>query len=193
MLLAAMLSVTVGTGASWAGPPSAVGTVGCKVVGTMKFHPKLTFVGTPGGDKFTIKATSTGCSSNATVGTVVVHITGATVTASGYWNHPIGGSGNSCPNLSSDLLGIVNYKYTWTSVPAIAPTKITTSGGVPWSAGPVFNFVLPSGASITASTGSFSPVVSQVINLTTTMPGICAAGWGPFATTAVTSGFFNVS
>ena len=194
VLLASMLSVTTGTGVSWAGNPKAVGTVGCKVTGTGGFFPHLTLGGSPGGVKFHFKATSKDCSSNATVGGVAVNITGVTMTGSGFWNLPSGGSGSSCASLPSDLLGVVNVKYVWTSVPPIATTKVTTSGGVPWViGGPVFHFTLPSGAVITSSTGSFSPVVSQVINLTTNIASVCAAGWGPYPTFAITGGFFNLS
>jgi len=193
VLLATVFSVTVGTGVSGASKPKAVGTAGCKVTGIGKFSPKLTLGGSPGGVKFKFKASSTDCVSMATAGGVAVNITGVTMIASGFWNSPFG-SGSSCPSLTSDVLGTVTVKYKWTSTPAIANTTIVTTGGVPWVVGgPVFDFVLPSGAIISSSSGSFSPASGEVMNLTTNIAGACAPGWGPYPNFAITGGFFNLS
>jgi len=124
----------------------------------------------------------------------VVNITGVTMTGSGFWNLPSGGPGSSCASLTADLLGTLTVHYAWVSTPAIAATKVVTTGGVPWvPSGPVFDFVLPSGAVIGASAGSFSPVASQVMMLTTNIASVCAAGWGPYPTFTITGGFFNVN
>jgi hypothetical protein len=123
-----------------------------------------------------------------------VSITGVTLTGSGFWNHPAGGSGSSCPSLPSDLLGTVKVKYAWTSVPAIANTTVTTTGGVPWIPnGPLFDVDLPSGAVISSSTGSFSPVAIQAITRHTNIASVCAAGGGRSHTFVITGGFFNLS
>lgn len=193
-LLATGLSTAVGTSVAGATKPPAVGTVGCKVTGTGKFSPKLTLAGSAGGVKFSFKLKSSDCSASATAGGVPVSITGVKVTASGFWNLPSGGPGSSCASLTADLLGTVKAKYVWTASPAIAPTTVTTSGGVPWiPSGTLFDFVLPSGATITSSTGSFAPVSSQVMNLQTNIASACAAGWGPYHTFTISGGFFNLT
>jgi hypothetical protein len=178
----ALMSVTMSAGTAFAAPVAS-GSVGCKVLGTGKFHPKLTLAGSPGGVKFTFKGQSSGCSSSAMVGSTPVTVTGATITASGFWNLPSGGSGSSCASLTADLLGTLKIKYKWTASTPIAPTTVTTTGGVPWTVvGSAYHFTLPAGATITSSTGSFAPVSPQVMDLTTNIASPCSAGWGPYPT-----------
>ena len=179
-------------GVAGASVPHAMGTVGCKLTGIGKVFPHLSPAGSPGGVKFTFTATTTSCGSNATAAGAAVTITGATLKGSGYWNAP-SGSGSSCASLSTDLLGVVKVKYTWAASSPIAPTVITTSGGVPWiPASPFFHFALPSGAIVTSSSGSFSPVATESVNFTTDIPAACSSTWGPYATFHITSGYFNI-
>ena len=194
LLVATTLSVTSNVGVAWAAKPDASGTVTCKVTGSGTFSPKLTLAGSPGGVKFTFTAKASKCKSNATIPGAIATITGATVTASGYWNGS-GPSGSSCASLPTDTLGTVNAKYVWTSAPPIANTNIATSGGVPWLAsGPSFKFdVTLIGASITSSSGSFSPATSETFDLKTNIANPCGAGWGPYPTFNITGGSFTVN
>ncbi len=168
---------------------TAAGTVTCKVAGSGTFSPKLTLAGTPGGDKFQFKVKSTKCKGSVTGGGAVINVTGATLTVTGYWNPT-----NSCAGLPTDTQGTTNWKFTWVSTPAIAPTTVTTTGGVPWvPSGPVDKFTFPAGGTIGASAGSFAPVTPLTSSFRTSISSACSSGWGPYPTTAVTAGNFTVN
>ena len=121
---------------------TAAGNVLCKkVTGNATFSPKLTRLGTPGGDKFQLKLASKKCSGTVTGGGAVINVTGATLTVTGFWNPT-----NSCTGLTADTLGTLTWKFAWISSPAIAPTTVTTTGGMPWVvSGAVYKFNFPVG------------------------------------------------
>lgn len=187
--LLAVVGVVVTPGVSGAAPPAS-GNVSCRVSGgTGTFSPPLTFAGTPGGDKFTFKATSRSCSGSVvSAAGLPVHVSGATLKAVGYWNPT-----NSCAGLPTDLLGVVTWKITYVSTPAIAATTVTTSGGTPWVvSGTHFEFTFPAGGSISSSAGSFAPVPALTVVLKTSILSACSTGWGPYPTATVRAGHFAV-
>ncbi len=170
---------------------TAAGNVLCKkVTGNATFSPKLTRLGTPGGDKFQLKVASKKCSGTVSGGGAVINVTGATLTVTGFWNPT-----NSCTGLTTDTLGTLTWKFAWISSPAIAPTTVTTTGGTPWVvSGAVYKFNFPvGGGTITASTGSFAPVFPLTASFRTAIASPCSAGWGPYPTTTIGSGNFAVN
>jgi hypothetical protein len=170
---------------------TAAGNVSCKkVTGNATFSPKLTFLGTPGGDKFQLKVASKKCSGTVTGGGAVINVSGATLTVTGFWNPT-----NSCTGLTADTLGTLTWKFTWISSPAIAPTTVTTTGGTPWVvSGPVYKFNFPvGGGTITGSGGSFAPVSPLTASFRTAIASPCSTGWGPYPTTTITAGNFTVN
>jgi hypothetical protein len=170
---------------------TGAGTVTCsKVTGSATFSPRLTRHGGPGGDKFQMKLASKNCSGTVSGGGAIVNVTGAIATLVGSWNPT-----NSCAGLTADTMGGTTWKITWISSPAIAPTAITTIGGMPWIvAGPVYKFAFPAGGgTIGASSGSFAPVTTLTAALRTAISSPCSPGWGPYPTAAITSGNFTVA
>ncbi len=177
--LAATVFAVVEPGVSSAAPlPSASGTVGCKIVGSGKFAPKLTLAGNATAVKIHFSATSNptsgplGCGGSATIpnsaGTLSpVNVTGVTITGAGYLV-PLGpGNANKCSVFTaSDTIGVIKVKYVWTAVPAIAPTVLTFTGGTaPIVSGSPFDTITlpaPSGTSI-VGTGSFTPSTCSVL------------------------------
>jgi hypothetical protein len=170
---------------------TAAGNVSCKkVTGGATFSPKLTRLGTPGGDKFQLKVASKKCSGSVSGGGAVINVTGATLTVTGFWNPT-----NSCTGLTADTLGTLTWKFAWVSSPAIAPTTVTTTNGMPWVvSGPVFKFNFPvGGGTISGSTGSFAPVTPLTASFRTAIASLCSPGWGPYPTTTINAGSFAVN
>jgi len=188
-----MTTVTVvGEGVSAAAPPpSATGSVACKIIGAGKFGPKLTATGTTGltVDKIKfngVSPTSGGCASSAVTANSAglltpVTINSVVVKGGGYLSGPA--NANSCAAFSSaDAVGVVQVKFFWGSVPAIAPTIITYTAGLPLVSGsPTDQITLPSGAIMTA-TGSFSTPGTGTVSLLTNIVSTCSATWGPYPT-----------
>ena len=187
-----MTTVTiVGEGVSAAVPPSASGSVSCKITGTGKFGPKLTANGLTGntGVKFKFigaSPTSGGCTSTAGVPNSAGFLTPVTINTVivkgvGFLTGPA--NANACANFTSfDATGSITVKFTWGAVPAIAPTFITYSAGGPVVSGsPTDQITLPSGATMTA-TGSFSTPGTGTVSLLTNIVSACSATWGPYPT-----------
>ncbi len=196
VLAVTVVTVLMGATTSWAGPPDAHGKVGCKVTGSGTFSPKLTHAGSPGGVKYTFKATSKDCSSAARlVSGQPVQITGVTIQANGFWNPTVGPTGSSCASLPNDKVGSLTMTFTWTSVPAVAPTNVTITGGKPWVAtGTVFDYKFPHlGGVIGASGGSFAPPTALSYTWFTNIVNPCTPTWGPYPTFVITGGFFNLA
>jgi hypothetical protein len=186
----AMTTVTVvGEGVSGAVPLSATGSVSCTISGTGTFAPKLTAAGVPvTAVKLKFKGaspTSGGCTSSAGVvnsaGTVTpVTIHSVVVKGAGYLSGPA--NANSCAVFTAaDAAGVVKVKFTWGATPAIAPTVITYTAGLPLVSGiGTDTMTLPSGATMTA-TGSFSAPGTGTVTLLTNIVKACSATWGPYA------------
>ncbi len=186
-----MTTVTiVGEGVSGAAAPSATGTVSCKITGTGGFGPKLTAAGVnTTAVKFHFKGaspTSGGCTSSAGVPNSAgfltpVVINTVVVKGVGYLSGPA--NANSCAVFSTaDAAGVVKVRFFWGAVPAIAPTIITYSAGLPLVSGsPTDVITLPSGATMTA-TGSFSTPGTGTVSLLTNIVSACSATWGPYPT-----------
>jgi hypothetical protein len=185
----AMTAVTVvGEGVSGAAPPSATGSVSCKFSGTGKFAPKLTATGVATtAVKFKFKGaspTSGGCTSAAGVPNSAGALTSVTINSVvvkgvGYLSGPA--NANSCAVFSSaDTAGVVKVKFTWGATPAIAPTFITYTGGLPLVSGsPNDTITLPSGATMTA-TGSFATPGTGTVTMLTNIVSACSSTWGPY-------------
>ncbi len=194
-ILVSLAGIVATPGVSGAQNPG-MGSVKCTgTTGTGTFSPALTAAGSPGGDKFTWKVVSKACKGNVTLPTgLPVNVTGAKLKVQGFWNPT-----NNCAGLTTDTDGTVTWTYTWISAPAIAPTVVTSNGGVPWVVtGPKFHFTFPGGGGPTASAaaGSSFPLVTAATmtdNFKTNMPGLCSTGWGPYPTAAVTGGNFSVA
>jgi hypothetical protein len=198
VLAVSVVTVTMGATTSWAGPPPATGTVGCKVIGAGVFHPMLTLAGSAGGVKYSYTAKSNDCSANAHVGAATVNITGVTIQANGYWNPTVGPSGSKCATLPTDKVGALSMTFTWTSVPAIAPTVLTTKLGEPWRpTGAILDYKFPriGGFVAPGSVGSFTPPGAGgfTYTFTTNIVNPCGAGWGPYPNFTITGGFFNLN
>jgi hypothetical protein len=194
-LLLSLAGIIATPGVSGAQPPGS-GQVKCTgLTGSGTFSPALTAAGSPGGDKFTFKVVSKSCNGSVQGGGAVVTIHGAKLKIQGYWNPT-----NDCAGLTSDTLGTVTWTYTWVSTPAIAPTVVTSNGGMPWVVvGPKFHFEFPPGTpppTASAAAGSSFPALTAATmtdNLKTNMPGACSTGWGPYPTANVTNGNFYVA
>jgi hypothetical protein len=187
-----MTTVTiVGEGVSAAAPPpSATGSVSCKITGTGKFGPKLTATGvatTAVKFKFNgASPTANGCTSSAGVPNSAGFLTPVTITSvvvkgTGSLSGPA--NANSCAVFTSaDAVGVVQVKFFWGASPAIAPTTITYSAGLPLVSGsPLDTITLPSGATMTA-TGSFSTPGTGTVTLLTNIVSACSSTWGPYPT-----------
>jgi len=195
LVLALTALALVDPGVSGAAGPPATGSVGCKISGTGKFGPKLTLAGSSTTVKIHFNATATGgCGAQATIPGAVVTITGVTIVGSGYLTTLAPGNANSCANFTSaDTIGVVKVKFVWASVPGIAPTIVTYTGGTAGivSGSPVdtIRFPAPSGT-VAVGTGSFTPSVNPVVNLATNIVSTCGAGWGPYPAFAITAGSY---
>jgi hypothetical protein len=186
-----MTTVTVvGEGVSGAAPPSATGSVSCKISGSGKFGPKLTAAGiATNAVKFNFTGaspTSGGCTSSAGVPNSAgfltpVTINSVTVKGVGYLTGPL--NANSCAVFSTaDAVGVVKVRFIWGASPAIAQTIITYSAGLPLVSGsPNDTITLPSGATMTA-TGSFSTPGTGTVTLLTNIVSACSSTWGPYPT-----------
>jgi len=180
----------ISEGTAGAAPGNAVGSVACKITGKGGFSPKLTAPGVATtAVKFHFVGVSPnpgGCGSSAGVpnsagGLTPVIINGVKVVGTGFLSGPV--NANSCAVFTAaDAAGVVKVKFTWSAVPAIAPTIITYSAGGPVVSGsPTDTITLPSGATMVA-TGSFSTPGTGTVTLLTNIVTACSATWGPYAT-----------
>ncbi len=189
----AVLSATIfgvaNTGVAGAASPAATGTIGCKITGAGTFSPTLTMAGSSNGVKIYFKAKG-GCSGNVKAPNSAgalgpVTVSSVTITGTGYFKKAGAGFGNKCSNFqSSDKIGVITVKYAWTSVPAIAPTTVTFTGGTASIVSPIIatslfdKIKLPGPAGTTkVTTGSFAPAVAPVVVLDTNVKKTCSAGW----------------
>jgi len=123
----------VAPGVSGAAAPAAIGNVTCKVTGLGTFSPKLTLSGTIGvtAEKYSLKEVSPagGCGGtagipNSTGSLTPVTILGVTIKGTGFLKPPAG-LANACSVFNlADSIGSLKVTYTWSSVPAIAPTIV---------------------------------------------------------------------
>ena len=123
----------VAPGVSGAAAPAAIGNVTCKVTGLGTFSPKLTLSGTIGvtAEKYSFKEVSPagGCGGtagipNSTGSLTPVTILGVTIKGTGFLKPPAG-LANACSVFNlADSIGSLKVTYTWSSVPAIAPTVV---------------------------------------------------------------------
>jgi hypothetical protein len=187
-------------GVAWAAPV-ATGTATCPIIsGSGTLHPGLTAAGSPGGVKITFKATLgpvpvAGCSSTAVLATgLPVSITGGTLKGSGSFNGPPGIlpiSGNSCASFDGpDILSTIKAKVHWNAAPAIAPSKVTYTGGTPAVSGaPTDTISLPAPGTSTVKAGSLAtPPLPDSIKLVTNIPSVCAPTAPPVKTFTITGG-----
>ena len=193
-ILVSLAGVVATPGVSGAQNPG-MGSVKCTgTTGTGTFSPALTAAGSPGGDKFTWKVVSKACTGSVTLPSgLPVHVSGAKLKVQGFWNPT-----NDCAGLTTDTLGTVTWTYTWSSTPAIAPTVVTSNGGMPWIvSGTHFKFVFPAGSPppplpTDTPASSFYPLTSMTAAFKTNILSACSTGWGPYPTATITSGNFSV-
>ena len=126
----------VGTGTAFAMPLPANGAANCSITGSGTFLPHLTAAGSSVAEAIKFHGTTGTCSTSTVVTTAgtPVTITGMTVKGVGKLVDPSTGSfANSCTGFNTqDRIAKLKLKVTWTSVPAIAPTKVTyVNGTVP--------------------------------------------------------------
>ncbi len=199
LVASASLFVVINSGVASALAPSATGSVVCNVTGKGSFTPGLTLAGsaTPVHISFGA-ATTSGCFSaavapNSAGSLSPVTITGVSITGAGTMV-PLstGLLANKCAVFkSSDTIGVIKVHYNWVSVPAIAPTTVTYTGGTAHivSGTPLDNIVLPATSGTTwAGTGSFTPSVHPLVGLKTNIVSACAAGWGPYVPFTINTG-----
>ena len=192
LALLVSLSAVVGEGVgSAAPPPSATGSVACKITGTGNFSPKLTFAGvSTTAVKFKFNAaspTSGGCGGaagipNSAGSLTPVTITAVTVRAIGYLTGPA--NANSCSVFSStDTIGVIKVKYIWAAAPPIAPTIVTYTGGTSAIvSGAITDTIsLPAVGTVLTGSGSFNPPTAAPISLLTNIVSPpCLSGGGPY-------------
>jgi hypothetical protein len=182
--------------------PVAVGTASCPIVsGSGTLSPGLTASGTAGSVKIKFKATLgpvpvAGCSSSATIAGASVTVTGGTLKGSGIFNGPATGApANTCAEFDGpDLLGTIKAKVHWSSSPAIAPSKVTYTGGGPAVSGsPTDTISLPATGTTTVKAGSFSsPALPDSMKLVTNIPSVCGAVSPPVTTFTITGGYVSL-
>jgi hypothetical protein len=195
LVLASTAFALVDPGVSGAATPVATGTVGCKITGSGKFGPKLTLAGSTTTVKIKFTATSTGgCGAQARIPGALVTISGVSIQGKGTLTSLAPGNANSCANFTAaDTVGVVKVKFTWASVPTIAPTVVTYTGGTaPIVSGTpldTIRFPAPTGTTF-VGTGSFTPSVNPVVNLATNIASTCGAGWGPYPAFTITPGSY---
>jgi hypothetical protein len=188
-------------GVAWAAPV-ATGTATCPIVsGSGTLHPGLTLAGSSGKVKIKFKATLgpvpvAGCSSTAVRPTgLPVTITGGTLKGSGVLDAPPASvaapTANSCANFDGpDVVGTIKAKVHWNAAPAIAPSKVTYTGGTPAVSGaPTDTISLPAPGTSTVKAGSLAtPPLPDSITLVTNIPSTCAANSPPVRTFTITGG-----
>lgn len=199
LVVSASLLGVFGSGVAGALAPAATGSVVCSVSGKGTFTPTLTLAGSATPLHIAFGATATGgCFSAAqapnSAGLLTpVTITGVSITGIGTMV-PLstGLLANKCAVFKgSDTIGVIKVHYSWISVPAIAPTTVTYTGGTAHivSGSPLDNIVLPATSGTTwAGTGSFTPSVHPLVGLRTNVSSTCAAGWGPYPTFLINPG-----
>ncbi len=177
----------VGTGTAFAMPLPANGAANCSITGSGTFLPHLTAAGSSVAEAIKFHGTTGTCSTSAVVTTAgtPVTITGMTVKGVGKLVDPSTGSfANSCTGFNTqDTIAKLKLKVTWTSVPAIAPTKVTyVNGTVPLvtPSGLFDDVSAPSGATTTI-VGSFATSPSALLSLITNVVNACSSTWGPYA------------
>jgi hypothetical protein len=185
--LSATLFTVADAGVAGAAAPPASGTVGCKITGAGTFSPTLTFGGSSTAVKTNFHAAG-GCSGTATVPnsagtTTPVAISSVAISETGYIKKVGPGFANKCSAFqASDTIGVMKVKYTWTAIPAIAPTVVTFTGGTasivtPYTA-TLDKIKLPSPAGTgMVTTGSFAPAVAPVVLMDTNILTTCSSGW----------------
>ena len=119
-----------------AASPPAAGTLVCSLPtsGNGTFSPTLTLSGSSATVSTTLNATGPcvghGTTHNAAGHLVPLTITGVSMNGSGTIKRIGSGSANRCSAFQAhDTLGTIKVTYNWTSVPAIAPTVVTFTGG----------------------------------------------------------------
>jgi len=199
LVVSASLFVAIDAGLAGAVTPAATGSVVCNVTGKGSFSPGLTLAGsaTPLHISFGAVTTS-GCFSaavapNSAGSLSPVTITGVSVTGAGTMV-PLGTGllANKCAVFkASDTIGVIKVHYNWISVPAIAPTTVTYTGGTAHivSGTPLDKIVLPATSGTSwVGTGSFTPSVHPLVGLKTNIASTCAAGWGPYVPFTINAG-----
>ena len=189
-VLSATLFTVVDTGTAFAAAPAATGTIGCKILGSGRFSPPLTIPGSSKTVKVNFNAKSASCGGNVkapnSAGLVgPVTVSSVAITGSGYIKKVGPGFANKCSNFQgSDTIGVITVTYNWTSVPAIAPTVVTFTGGtasivtpiIPTSPFDKIRLPAPAGT-VKVTTGSFAPAVAPRVVLDTNIKKTCSAGW----------------
>jgi len=203
-VLSAAIFAVVDTGVAGAASPAATGTIGCKITGAGTFSPKLTIPGSSTGVKINFKAKG-GCSGNVKAPNSAgalgpVTVSSVAISGTGYFKKQGAGFANKCSNFqSSDKIGVITVTYNWTSVPAIAPTTVTFTGGTASIVSPIIpaslfdKIKLPGPAgTLKVTTGSFAPAVAPVVVLDTNVKKTCSAGWSYPAFTVVPGSYITL-
>lgn len=199
VVLAATLFTAADSGVAGAAPPAATGSVGCKITGSGRFSPTLTLAGSATTDT-TVFTASGACSASATIPgtTIVPSITAVSIVAKGTFKKVGAGFANKCSAVQlSDRIGVIKVTYNWTSVPAIAPTVVTFTGGTaslfsPYTA-TLDKIRLPDPSGTTkVTTGSFAPAVAPVVLLDTNILRTCTATWSYAAFTIKPGSFITL-
>lgn len=184
----------VDTGVASAMPLAAYGTANCAISGSGTFHPHLTASGSSAGETIKFMGTGSSCTGSASVTTAgtPVTITGMTIKGVGKLINPATGTfANSCSGFNTqDVIRAMKVKVTWTSTPAIRPTKITyINGTIPLVSplGTVDEISAPSGATTTI-TGSFASSPAALLTLVTNVLDTCSSTWGPYSAFTFGSG-----
>ena len=199
-VLSATMFGVVDTGVAGAASPAATGNIGCKIAGGGTFSPTLTIPGNSTGVKINFKAKG-GCSGNVKAPNSAgalgpVTVSSVAISGTGYFKKAGPGFANKCSNFqSNDKIGVITVTYNWTSVPAIAPTTVTFTGGTASFVSPIFplspfdKIRLPGPGSLKVTTGSFAPAVAPVVVLDTNVKKTCSAGWS-YPTFTVVAGSY---
>ena len=199
--------VTISSQAVWAVGPNAHGSANCRVVqGAGTVTPGLTPAGSPGGVKISFHAVlgplpASGFCAGAVTTPAGDHVTGGTVTGSGFFNPvPATGSGSSCVNFATtDVVRTITVTIAWTtSGPPIASTKIvyaglhntvTVTGGLD-----TITLRQPPAPGTAVKSGSFAFPPAGAPNTTkikTTLPGP-GCGPGPWSGFTIVGGGVNM-
>ena len=188
VVLPCALWAVLDSGVAGATPRPAQGTVSCSISGTGRFAPKLTLSGSSLTLGMRFSGSGSGCTSSATTSTISgvptpVTISAVTVHALGTLVPLSTGLANACSTFDSfDTIGLIKVRYNWTSVPAIAPTVVTYSGGTTNIVSGLVtdDLNLPATGTVVTGTGSFAPPATAPLTLATNVPAPCIAGWGPY-------------
>ena len=188
-VMSATLFTVVAAGTAGAVGPPATGTIGCKISGGGTFSPGLNNVGSSAAVKINFKAVG-GCSGTVkapnSAGLIVpVAVSSVAISGTGSFVKAGPGFANKCSAFqANDRIGVISVTYTWTSVPAIAPTVVKFTGGTASIVSPIIPLSLfdkiklpgPAGT-IKVTTGSFAPAVAPVVVLDTNILKTCSGTW----------------